>query len=314
MPRLKTSLISPLVALVALVATGFTIAIAQEPADVRPAPARPKAAAPARVPATPNPARMGQLLKDWETQSGKLKTLKVAIYRIDLSKAWDDEEHYEGRAYFKSPQLAFLDFAKVKLVPNEKKRLVPQLDKNKKPVATPYETIICTGDEVWQYNYPVKQIFVFPLDKNARKRALEEGPLPFLFNMKADDAKRRYDMTLLEENAKQALLQIKPKLDEDKESFSTAWVVLDAKYLLPTRIKLLSPDKKSTKEFFLSQIQPNAEVKEAFFRGVDPGKPWKVERNPGGQPPARANAPAPRDRPDGQAAQRPRAADVDQPR
>ena len=32
------------------------------------------------------------------------------------------------------------------------------------------------------------KIYIFPLDKDQRKRALEEGPLPFLFNMRAADA------------------------------------------------------------------------------------------------------------------------------
>ena len=181
-------------------------------------------------------------------------------------------------------------------------------------MTTPFETIICTKDEVWQYRFDLKQIFVFPLDKNARKRALEEGPLPFLFNMKADEAKARYDMLLLEEDAKQILLKITPKLKEDLESFSTAWVLLDAKFLLPTRIVLLAPDKKSTKDFYLSNIRANQLVNAAFFRVGDPGKPWKIERNPGGAAPARANGLVPRQQPNGQAAQRPRAADVDQPR
>ena len=93
-----------------------------------------------------------------------------------------------GHAAFRAPQLAFLDFRKVKMQeqadPKDKKKkvLVP-VKKNNKIVSVPYETIVCTGQEVWHYRYDVKQIYIFPLDKDQRKRALEEGPLPFLFNM-----------------------------------------------------------------------------------------------------------------------------------
>jgi TIGR03009 family protein len=313
MPRLRTILISPLVA---LVATGCAIAFAQEGGGARPAPAKKKAIAP--PPAPPNPARLAQLLKDWEKQSSKLKTLEVSIYRIDLSKAWGDEEHYEGHAAFKNPQLAYLDFKMVKLVPNAnpnaKKKLVPQVDKKGKRVTTDFETIVCTQNEVWQYRFDLHQIFVFPLDKNERKRALEEGPLPFLFNMKADEVKARYDIVLLEEDAKHCLLQITPKLGEDQKSFSTAWLVLDAEFLLPKRIVLLAPDKKSTKDFNLSNIRANADINPAYFRVGDPGRPWKIERNPGGQPPAQANGVPPRRLLNGPAALRPRAPDADQPR
>ena len=34
-----------------------------------------------------------------------------------------------------------------------------------------------------------------------QQRALEEGPLPFLFNFKAADAKKRYEMALVAEDA-----------------------------------------------------------------------------------------------------------------
>ncbi len=106
-------------------------------------------------------------------------------------------------------------------------------------------------------------------------------------------------------------MMIKPLLQEDKDSFGTAWVYLDKNYLLPTRIYLLAPDGKSTKDFRLSQIKPNSDdVKPSLFVGVDPGKPWKVERNPGGPAAAPANAKAPRRQPGGKAAQRPARASI----
>ncbi len=243
---------------------------------------------------------MPRLLALWEGQSAKLKSLEVAIYRIDKNPAWDEEEHYVGHAAFKSPQFAYLDFSKVKLQfkPDPKakdKKVAVPLKKNNKVLSSPYETIVCTGQEVWHYRYEVKQVFIYPLDKNQRKRALEEGPLPFLFNMRAAEARQRYDMALQAQNEKNYLVMIKPLLQEDQDSFSIAWVYLDKDFLLPTRIYLLAPDKKSSKDFQLSQIQANQPVKERFFVGVDPGKPWKVERNPAAAlAPAKPNAKAPR--------------------
>jgi len=309
MPRLKSIVICPFVA---LLATGFALAVAQDGGNNRPAAARAKVQAPPPIP--PDPRRMEELLRLWEKKSKTLSSLEVSIYRIDLSPAWGDEDHYEGHAAFMNPQLAFLDFKKVKLVPDAKKKLVPQVNRNKKRVTTDFETIVCTQNEVWQYRFDNHQIFVFPLDKNARKRALEEGPLPFLFNMKADEAKARYDMELLKEDAKQFLLKITPKVKEDQDSFSIAWIILDAKWLLPTRIVLLGQDGKSTKDFYLSDIKANLPVKDAYFRVGDPGKPWKIERNPGGAAPVRTTRPLPRQQPNDPAAFRPRAADTDQPR
>ncbi len=128
-----------------------------------------------------------------------MKTLDVWLDRIDKNPQWDEEIHYEGRAVFKSPQLAYLDFKKIKTKRDAQGKLVPLADPKdpKKPWSTPQETIICGATEVWQYLYPVKQIFVYPLAKEQRQRALDEGPLPFLFNMKAKEANARYKMKVI---------------------------------------------------------------------------------------------------------------------
>jgi len=289
--------------LVALFSAGFTLAVAQDRGNVA------QAARGQQQPAPAQPAmNMAQLLQLWAGQAAKLKTLELNIYRIDEHKAWGDVEHYQGHAAFKAPQLAFLDFRKVKMQEQadpkdkQKKVLVP-VKKNNKLDAVPYEKIVCTGDEVWHYRYDVKQIFIFPLDNNQRKRAIEEGPLPFLFNMNVADAQRRYQMELVGEDQKSYMVRAMPRLKEDQESFSVAWVELDRDFLLPTRVHLLAPDRKSSKDFLLSKIERNKQVNGQFFVGVNPGKGWKLERNPGGAAPAPADPNGPRRQPKGQSAQ-----------
>jgi TIGR03009 family protein len=287
MPRLKAILIPPLAA---LFASGLALADDKLP---------------------PNPARMEPLLREWENQNARLKTLEFSIYRIDRDPN-GNEQHYEGHVAFKSPKLAYRDLRMVKMVPDDNKKMVPKLDTSKKRVSTPLDTTIWSGEELWQYRYATKQVFIFRLDKNLGLQQPEEAPLPLVFNVTVADARKRYDMVLLDESPKQHLLKITPKSQDDR-SFSTAWIVLNAKPLLPTRILLLLPDKKSTKDFYLSEFQANQPVNESFFRVVAPGKPWTVERYPPSQAPARAKGPAARRHPEGQAS-RPLAPDVDPPR
>jgi TIGR03009 family protein len=302
--------------LVAFLSAGFTLAVAQDRAKIT------TAVQGERPAAVSQPAMdMGQLLQLWAGQSAKLKTLELNIYRIDEHKAWQDVEHYQGHAAFQAPQLAFLDFRKVKMQEqadpkDKKKKVVVPVKKNNKIESVPYQSIVCTGQEVWDYRYDVKQIYIFPLNKDERKRALEEGPLPFLFNMNVADAQRRYQMSLVGEDQKRYMVKVIPRLKDDQDSFSAAWVYLDKEYLLPTRIYLLAPDKKSSKDFQLSQIQANQRVNPQYFVGVTPpGKGWKVERNPGGREPAApANAKNSRRQPGDQAAQRAPANGQGQPR
>jgi TIGR03009 family protein len=286
---------------------GLSITRGQQAEAERPAAAPAQgAAAAAPAPAKPvDPARMEWLLKKWEQQCAKLKTLDVTILRIDDAPAWGDKDYYEGRALFKSPNLAFIDFNRIKLDDKKKPMRDPQ---TKKWVSTPYERIICTGDEVWQYSSDTQQIFVFPLEKDEQKKAVEEGPLPFLFNMRADDAKKRYQMTLMSEDEKSFGVSIKPKLKEDKESFSMTFLSLDRTYLLPVRILMLSPDGKSSKDFRLGPMFPNRAVNDRNFQGKPLGPPWKLVRNPAGE--ERPRAGVTRTRRDDPAAIRPRAGGV----
>ena len=153
-------------------------------------------------------------------------------------------------------------------------------------VSVPFERIVCTGPEVWHYRFDKTQIFIYPLDQDAQRRALDEGPLPFLFNMKAQNAQERYLMSLQGENKDVYFVVIKPRLKEDKENFSTAWVFLDRKFLLPVRIILYTPDGQSTRDFKLSNIQANQGVSDKTFQGIK-YKGFSVERNPGGPKRAR---------------------------
>ncbi len=233
----------------------------------------PKAAPPARMQDPPADPRLEKLMATWERQSAKLKTLDIVIARVDKSKQWGDEK-FKGRAVLESPDHVFLDFKKL------------DVDDKGKEAYVDFERIICTGTEVWQYKSDLKQVFIFPLDKKNQQRALEEGPLPFLFNMKADAAKARYVMGLHNENKTHFVISVVPRLTVDQEAFSKAFIWLSRETFLPDRIGLISPDESSTKDYTLTTIKPNAVINPSNFKGVDPGPPWQIVRNPGGDAPA----------------------------
>jgi len=261
---------------------------------VAPKSAAPKAAA---APFDPDGTKMQMLLIKWAKQSTQLRSLDVNIRRIDQSKKWGNEQ-YVGRALFQSPNLAWLDFKKV-------------VTKDGKQEYVPHERIVCTGKEVWQYRSDTQQVYIHELDVQQRQRALQEGPLPFLFNFEAEAARKRYQLKLNGEDENSYTVIVVPLLDIDKESFRSAYIELDKTMLLPRTIVLLDPEGKSQKHFTMSDIKPNHPVAAANFKGVKPGPPWKVmyTNEEGGTPkagaaPARTGA-APRQLPAGRAAATP---------
>jgi len=280
-------------------AIGGTLAFGQA---AQPAAAR-KAAPPAAQQTQAAPASSNidveTLLRQWEGQSSKLKTLDVSIFRRDDTPSFDEIEFFEGRAIFKNPNLAFINFKKIKqdAAGNPIKKNDDKWD------SADDERIVCTGTEVWQYKSDTRQIFVYPLEKDQAAKAIEEGPLPFLFNMKAEEAKKRYAIELMkpetmkDPDPNSYYVSIIPKLDVDRESFSQAFVRLDRSFMLPVQIILYAPNGKGTKNFTLNPVKPNAAVNDENFVGkVFPG--WKVVRNPaGGDAPANRPGGAPGARP-----------------
>src|SRR5437588_480929 len=128
--------------------------------------------------------------RDWGGASGESGAIKEEYARANAHDLdHDPDRRKPGRGSRlgtgHGPDPACLEFRKYK-VDNDGKLLQPlQLE------SEPNERIVCTGKDVLQYQWDVKEIYVFPLEKEVRQKALQQGPLPFLFNMRAADARKR---------------------------------------------------------------------------------------------------------------------------
>lgn len=260
---------------VGVAVAGPDATIAQQPTQPAPAANRPTTAAPAtRRPgtttapigtraaeekaaakiqsATPDPRRMDAVLAAWAKRTQANTSLHAEFIRTDKVAAWNDQTSYEGLAVLKTPNLAYLDF---KL-----------LGEDGKP--TPHERIVVTPDFVYQFDSPKKQVHIYQMAQDAQQRAMDEGPLPFLFNMDVDSARERYAMTLAQESEKHFLVSIDPKNEADKEAFGRAYIWLNKKTFLPDRIMLIDPaNGKDTKTYDIKQIKMNVELQDNWFNG-----------------------------------------------
>jgi TIGR03009 family protein len=257
----------------ALVAGACTVAVAfgqAPPPRQRPA-AKRQAPDPAAEQA--NRRKLSGILGEWEKQSKGLHSLDVRFNRRDVSPAWDGADgptEFRGRALLQSPDHAFLRFERVERE-KAKERLVI------------HEDIICTGKHVLQYAYPTRQVFVYPLSQEARNRALEEGPLPFLFNMQAASLEARFKLRLRDQVGEAYLIEIFPRLPHDQESFASARLWLNMKTYLPDKLVLYSTTAKDRKEYEFCAIHTNPEIKPSLFQGISP-EGWTIVRNPGPSP------------------------------
>ena len=134
------------------------------------------------------------------------------------------------------------------------------------------------------------------MPEDDRERALEEGPLPFLFRMDVDAFKRRYQAVLKEETDRYYRLGIYPLHPVDREAFYVAALYLDKRTLLPLKISTLAPNMKDTQDYVIKKVMLNDQLAhvtdrtfswtaetEQWARQQNP--PWKIVRNP---PPGQA--------------------------
>ncbi|HWE37116.1 MAG TPA: TIGR03009 domain-containing protein [Isosphaeraceae bacterium] len=227
---------------------------------------RPAAPANAQAQPAPNDPKLDALLAAWEKRSKQIHTLDAKFIRTDEDPLWKSTKVYQGRALLKEPNFAFLDL---------------QLIDPKQPKQPPVfaDRIVCDGDTVYQYAADNQTIRAYPLPKNDRQRALEEGPLRFLFNMQVDNIKDRYRLWLFKELPGAFQLQIVPKLPRDRDAFSQAVVQINRQTFLPERMTLVMANKKGLQKYRFTSVKPNEEVKDENFQ-YKPVKGWKLVKNP----------------------------------
>src|SRR5262249_11761804 len=109
------------------------------------------------------------------------------------------------------------------------------------------------------------------------ERVLEEGPLPFLFRMRAAEAKRRYHLVLGKEDEKGTRVEIYPLESLDRSRFSRVDVLLDRERCHPTALRWVEPNEKDTQTYPIRSSRRNEPVDESLFAGAPP-KGWRVVR------------------------------------
>lgn len=217
-------------------------------------------------------AQIDAILAKWEQASANIKTLYAVFEQVDKLALVGVEKKYNGKAYLQRPNLALL-----------------QLDKEDKEKQTFVfdRRIVSTGREVLEYDAAARQVTVFPLPEDAQQRALEEGPLPFLFNMKVDAFKKRYHAYLKQSTEKSYRIVIQPLQAIDRDAFHMAVLDLNRERLLPDAIYTLSANGKDQQNYFIKELRINETFDPGLFvwdstkRKDVTQKGWRVIVNPG---------------------------------
>jgi TIGR03009 family protein len=228
-------------------------------------------------PAAPEPLKIDilspeleKILKNWELTTSGFKKMTGEFSRFKYDKTFEVEWRAEGKFAYEAPDKGNYVLSSATIQNGE-------VSKKKSKDGTPYtlkpdnpERWVCTGKEVIKINEKEKTYEKLPIPPDSQGENIMDGPLPFLFGMKADQAKKRYRLSLNEKTSKEVIwLDVYPREQKDAANWSKATVIIDAKSFEPHAVKLLDPTGAESVHVFKNIV---INPKRGFFEG-DPFKP-----------------------------------------
>ncbi len=209
-----------------------------------------------------------KILVDWESHSSKFKSLHGKHIRREFIKAFAVEKVSSGEFFLELPDKGRID---MKAIVPKKGDVSTRLDGERNPYKLekgPSESWICNGEEIFSFNDDQMTYSRDELPTEMRGKNIVHSPLPFLFGMKAEEAKRRYSMTLLAatKNSPPNTVRLKaiPRMDSDRQNYHEAWIILDTKRYIPTHVRLFDPNGLETNYEFNSVEINNAGIFKAW--------------------------------------------------
>jgi TIGR03009 family protein len=189
----------------------------------------PASAQQAQQPPAPSPAADNKVLDEhlakWEAAMKKVETLGAQLTRIDKDPVFERVQKLTGVAYY------------MKAGSGPTAQNLALLQMNLEGQKEFKEKFICTGAYIYQFLPEQKEIRYYKLPKPEPGQVGEENNLlTLLFGMKAEDAKRRYELKLDKEDANYIYVYISPRSAADKADFQRARLVLNKSNYLPRQL------------------------------------------------------------------------------
>ncbi len=230
------------------------------------------------APAAPDP-RMEIILKNWETSSAKIKSLHGKHIRSRSNSVFGTDARATGKFYFEAPDKGRIDLTGKPPAKGDASSLTTKEGKPYTWIADRDEKWVCDGKQILVINDAEKQYESIPLPEEMRGKNIIESPLPFLFGMKAADAKKRFQMELIGYDPKTRVAQITaiPLQNRDAQNFIRAEIHLDTMTYLPKYVALTDPAGTIVTRYIFQDVKVDdaniiTQLGEIFGRG-DPFAP-----------------------------------------
>ncbi len=185
---------------------------------------------------------LDQVLKYWEFKSSQVKRYRCHFKRWTYDPEFGPKTTFkaysEGQIMYSAPDKGLFRVEKML-------KYQPPRERGGKPQYVPepesqFERWICDGHWIYQFDHHSKKLIQQELPPELRGKAIGKGPLPFLFNSKVADIKRRFWVRVVTppDVKKEYWLEAVPKTQEDAANFQMVQVVIDEADFLPKAMVL----------------------------------------------------------------------------
>lgn len=233
-----------------------------------------------------------KVLELWYHYSRQVERLEGQHDHEEINDTFLVIKKTKGKFWFEAPDKGRIDLEPVKITQNKEARGKKSYEI--KPGSA--KRWVCDGKEILQIDDEEKTVEKISIPTEYQGADIMNGPLPFLFGLPPEEAKKRFALKLLGRTEKQIYISAKPITRRDAGNYDEAQIVLSAKNYLPTHIKLIHPGGTSSETFQFGKTKVN---KPGIFEWIsgDPFDPklrgYKVVMNqPGPQPQQMAALPA----------------------
>jgi TIGR03009 family protein len=198
-----------------------------------------------------------QLLKDWETSSSKITAMYGDHERFVYNHTFAIEKRGKGRLYYEAPDKGRYEVEPAHIAKGEVSKKVDKSGTSYTLKPHEAELWICTGSEIVKVNSERKEFERAVIPPEDRGQNIVNGPLPFLFGMKAEQARRRYFLKIvkIDDNLDEVWVNAQPREARDAGLWSSATIILNRKTFLPRAVLLEDPTGKETTVHTL-KLQP----------------------------------------------------------
>lgn len=176
------------------------------------------------APAATAPLVLDDHLNSWESKMKAVQSLEAEINRNDKNPSFGATTTYSGVALYAKSGTGATALNKA------------ALELRQKGKADFAEKIVCTGTYLYQYVPSQKEIRAYPIAKSKTGQVGEDSFLGFLFGMKAEDAKKQYNLSLFKVDAHYVYIDVSPKSAAGKADFKRARMVLDKTTYMPRQL------------------------------------------------------------------------------